>query len=59
VCWFSVGGIRDLARMYRLLELRRADRSDDGRVAVEADAPRSAGIAADGSVAQGAAHARD
>ena len=31
VCWFSVGGIRDLIRMYRLLERRRADWSDDGR----------------------------
>lgn len=59
VCWFSVGGIRDLARMYRLLERRRADRSDDGRVAVEADAPSDAGNAAGRSGAQGAAHARD
>jgi len=48
VCWFSAGGIRDLIRMYRLLERRRSDRSDDGRVMVDAEAPLG-----------GAGHARD
>jgi SSS family solute:Na+ symporter len=48
VCWFSAGGIRDLIRMYRLLERRRADRSDDGRVMIDAEAPVG-----------GAGHARD
>jgi SSS family solute:Na+ symporter len=48
VCWFSAGGIRDLIRMYRLLERRRADRSDDGRVMVDAESPVA-----------GAGHARD
>ena len=40
VVWFSAGGIRDLVRMYRLLERRIVDARDDGRV--EADAPRNA-----------------
>jgi SSS family solute:Na+ symporter len=48
VCWFSAGGIRDLIRMYRLLERRRTDRSDDGRVMIDAEAPVG-----------GAGHARD
>lgn len=48
VCWFSVGGVRDLIRMYRLLESRTADMSDDGRVTAEtARGPDGTGHARD------------
>jgi SSS family solute:Na+ symporter len=32
VIWFSIGGLRDLRRMFELLEKRRADAGDDGAV---------------------------
>ena len=32
VIWFSIGGVRDLRRMFELLEKRRADAGDDGSV---------------------------
>jgi solute:Na+ symporter, SSS family len=38
VIWFSIGGFRDLRRMYRLLAQRRADARDDGSVEKPRDA---------------------
>lgn len=31
-CWFTVGGFRDLVRLYRMLRTRRVDPTDDGFV---------------------------
>ena len=38
VAWFTVGGIRDLRRMYAHLERYAADARDDGTVAGDAAA---------------------
>jgi SSS family solute:Na+ symporter len=35
--WFTIGGIRDLREMFRLLRIRRAAATDDGRVAPRDD----------------------
>ena len=38
VVWFSIGGFRDLKRMYAHLEKYRADAADDGGVERQRDA---------------------